>query len=101
MSVTASRRAHQEAYNKEHGIVPKTVVRPISNPLDALLGKVPESTGAKLKEDVSDITLNRLPALIDGLRKKMKKASAALEFEEAAALRDRIKTLEEWALDLS
>jgi len=101
MAITAKRRAHQEAYNQTHGIVPTTVVRPIENPLDALMGKSAETTGTKLKEDVSDITLNRLPALIDGLRKKMKKASASLEFEEAAALRDRIKTLEQWGLDLS
>jgi excinuclease UvrABC nuclease subunit len=39
-----------------------------------------------------------VPALIDELRKEMKKAAAALEFERAAELRDRIKQLEVVAL---
>ncbi len=42
-----------------------------------------------------EVPLHEIPALVAGLRKEMAEASKALEFERAAALRDRIRALEE------
>lgn len=92
---TRRRRAVQEAYNRQHGIEPKTIVKDIANPLvqlanldyhDALLQ--PPQVG---EEEVSDA--RSLAARIAELEKRMKAAAKQLEFEEAARLRDLIKEL--------
>lgn len=92
---TRRRRAVQEAYNRRHGIEPKTIVKDIANPLvqlanldyhDALLQ--PPQVG---EEEVSDA--RSLAARIAELEKRMKAAAKQLEFEEAARLRDLIKEL--------
>lgn len=92
---TRRRRAVQEAYNRQHGIEPKTIVKDIANPLvqlanldyhDALLQ--PPQVG---EEEVSDA--RSLAARITELEKRMKAAAKQLEFEEAARLRDLIKEL--------
>ena len=98
---TEARRAIQHAHNESEGLTPQTISRPITNPLDALLKKAPELSKETAKDDVGEITRNKLPSLISNLRKKMKEAASRLAFEEAAELRDRIKTLEEWAMDIS
>ncbi|MGQ9495318.1 MAG: excinuclease ABC subunit UvrB [Thermoanaerobaculaceae bacterium] len=92
---TRRRRAVQEAYNRQHGIEPKTIVKDIANPLvqlanldyhDALLQ--PPQVG---EEEVTDA--RSLAARIAELEKRMKAAAKQLEFEEAARLRDLIKEL--------
>jgi excinuclease ABC subunit B len=92
---TNRRRAVQEAYNVEHGIEPKTIVKDIASPLLALsnldyhdAGFLPPTVG---EVDVSDAA--SLAKAISELEKQMKAAAKRLEFEEAAQLRDRIKEL--------
>ena len=51
-----------------------------------------------LSKEYQNLTPDKLPHLIDTLRTKMKDAANALDFEEAAALRDEIKALEEFHL---
>ncbi|MFM2161627.1 MAG: excinuclease subunit [Pseudomonadota bacterium] len=99
---TQRRRTVQEAYNAEHGIVPTTVVRPVGASLHDLLGIEPAGSGRKGKgakavaslRPEAPIPREAIPKRIEALRKDMKKAAAALAFEEAAALRDRIRILE-------
>ena len=81
---TARRRAIQEAYNKEHGIVPKTIVKGIS---DSLLI-------SKKIDDKKDLDKKKLPTIIVKLNKELKQAVARLDFEEAIVLRDKIAELE-------
>jgi len=92
---TRRRRAIQEAYNREHGIEPKSIVKDIANPLvqlanldyhDALLE--PPRVG---EEEIADE--RSLAKRIAELEKRMKAAAKRLEFEEAARLRDEIKKL--------
>jgi len=92
---TNRRRAVQEAYNTEHGIEPKTIVKDIASPLLALsnldyhdAGFLPPTVG---EVDVTDAA--SLAKAIGELEKQMKTAAKRLEFEEAAQLRDRIKEL--------
>jgi excinuclease ABC subunit B len=79
---TTRRRSIQEAYNKEHNITPKTIVKPITLPLkvrdeDELL----EKTNAKM-------TRSEKEKYIKDIDKQMKEAAKNFDFEKAAELRD-------------
>ncbi len=80
---TNRRREKQQAYNREHGITPKTIVKPIKSSLEI-------TTKAERKLDVKDI-----PRRIDMLKGLMKTASASLDFETAIRLRDEIAELKQ------
>ncbi len=86
MDETERRRSIQDAFNKAHGIVPKTVKKAVRE-LMAL--------SAEEKPDYNDKELSQLTKLqrmeaIASLEKQMKEAAKMLEFEVAAALRDQI-----------
>jgi len=88
---TNRRRQIQDAYNKEHGIVPKTIVKGIHDIIE--IGKAAdEAVGKKGKEKLSPAAKKKL---IDTLTAEMKEAAKKLEFEQAAFLRDKIKQLRE------
>lgn len=78
---TDRRRAKQQAYNKEHNITPKTIVKKIANTLE-----ITTKAAGELRE--GDIGKQ-----IESLQSLMKTASAALDFETAIKLRDRIAEL--------
>ena len=93
---TERRRAIQQEYNEEHGIVPKTIVKPIVPLIEMTLvaaedkspygkkdGKTKKKLGKKEREN-----------LVKSLLREMQQASRALEFERAAELRDMIVELE-------
>lgn len=91
---TARRRKIQTEYNKEHNIVPQTIIKPIENNLLASLA------GYRNIEDViaenmaeNHISTKDLPKLISKLEKEMKKSANLLDFERAAEIRDKLKTL--------
>ncbi len=103
---TRRRRAVQEAYNAEHGIVPTTIVRAIDNPLAELVNAdyVEVSTEPRTRKgrtEAEDINPAKIPKLVVELRREMKRHAAKLEFERAAELRDRIKELEQMQLELA
>ena len=89
---TERRRGVQQAFNEEHGIVPRSVVKqldePLIQPYDADYVDVP------LVADDGPPP-NEIPRMVEKLRKEMKQASDRLEFEKAAELRDRIRGLQE------
>ena len=97
---TRRRRAAQEEYNRVHGITPKTIEKAIH----ALEGSAQDDfvdvskPARKAKE--ADIPLEELPQIISAMRREMFDLSESLEFEKAAALRDRIKELEEIRLSM-
>ena len=95
---TARRRAAQLAYNAEHGITPETVRKSQRSILDDIAEKdYPELPLAA--EALTDYgTPAELQAEIGRLRTEMLAAAAALEFERAAAVRDRIILLEKQEL---
>ena len=89
---TARRRTIQEAYNKEHGITPKTIFKEISSGIGADLKNRREANDAARKtEDTVYIT----EEYINELQTEMLQAAEDLEFERAGILRDRISQLQE------
>ncbi len=98
LAETARRRAAQLAYNVEHGITPETVRKSQRSILDDIAEKdYPELPLAA--EALTDYgTPAELQAEIGRLRTEMLAAAAALEFERAAAVRDRIILLEKQEL---
>jgi excinuclease ABC subunit B len=91
IDVTNERRAKQEAYNQEHGITPRTTKRKLDENLKT------ENAGELYNKRSK---LDKMPKaerkkLVDELSRKMKEAAKALEFEEAARLRDEIMKIKQ------
>ena len=81
---TARRRAAQDTYNKEHGIVPKTIVKPVREIARATDAYQPERDIRNPKT----MTTAELRDTIRNVEKSMKEAASQLDFERAAELRD-------------
>jgi excinuclease ABC subunit B len=100
---TYRRRARQLVYNKENGITPKSIVKAIDASLVEMYSPewaiVPEVEESTTREDAM-IPIHLLPDRISELRREMMRAATDLDYERAAELRDRIKTLERRALGL-
>ncbi len=86
---TNRRRAMQMEYNRVHGITPKTIAKSVHEMIE--ITKVAEEEPAY--ETDKSMTSQEREKLIKKLEKEMKTAAAALEFENAAKLRDRIMEL--------
>ncbi len=85
---TLRRREIQQKYNKDHGIVPKTIKKDVHDIIE-LTPKSPEDKKISPKK----LTKNEREKLISKLTSEMKQAAKMLEFEHAAYLRDRIEQL--------
>ena len=91
ISETERRRAIQEAYNEEHGIVPKTIQKAIR---DLIKVTNDEDIVKEVKEkDIESMTEKELKEEIAKVTKKMNQAAAELNFELAAELRDELMEL--------
>lgn len=80
---TNRRRAVQDAYNKSHGIIPKTIIKE---------AKISLGITSKKKAG-DDLNVKDIPAEIENLKALMKVASAQLDFEKAIEIRDTISQL--------
>ena len=80
---TNRRRKIQSEYNREHGIIPKTIIKEVKNSI-GITGK---------KSSTDDIKLNDIPNEIEKLKALMKVASSQLDFERAIEIRDTISEL--------
>lgn len=85
MDETERRRTKQDAFNKAHGIVPKTIIKSVRDVID-LSNNEPREYDSNEKQ----LTKLQRAELIAKLEKQMKDAAKMLEFEYAAELRDRI-----------
>ena len=101
MDETERRRAKQTAYNTEHGITPRSTRKSLESPLDALYVDTSSSSRGKSRgrasrqDNAVPLTAEDTAALVQRLEKEMREAARELEFERAAALRDRIRALRE------
>jgi len=94
LNITESRRARQLAFNEKHGITPQSVVRPIQESLQTAAPQMSSSADDMLKVSEGETVYNK-EHVIAQLEAQMREASAQLEFELAAHLRDQIKALRE------
>jgi excinuclease ABC subunit B len=96
---TERRRGIQEIFNRENGITPQTIVKPIEATLitasEADYFKVPSEV-----EEIEDYSPANIEATITRLEVEMRAAAKRFEFERAAELRDRIKVLRERELQV-
>ena len=106
ISETDRRRTIQEAYNREHGIEPRSIVKSIRDLTDRVR-VLAEEKGEYVTENgdkaprLDPITLpkDELAKLIKNIEKEMKEAAKDLEFERAAALRDQLIELRQLELE--
>jgi len=89
---TKRRRAIQQAYNQKHGITPQGITKEIDEGLRAI---IPQKDDDKPKIDLKKIPKEEYASIIKDLTGQMKLASANLEFERAAELRDLIAEIKE------
>lgn len=91
---TNRRRSIQDAYNKEHGITPETIKKEVRDIISLEAADEAEKEKSdKNKKDPESMTKKELKEEIARLSKRMNKAAAELNFEEAAVLRDELKKL--------
>ena len=88
MDETERRREKQDAFNKAHGITPRTVIKSVRDLLD--ITAQDEADTAERRGQVQGLTKQQKAERIAKLEKEMKEAAKMLEFELAAALRDQI-----------
>ncbi len=87
ISETNRRRKLQEAYNKEHGITPKTIQKSVRDSIKASIMEEAETKYNISKDESVEEVINKLTD-------EMLKYASNMEFEKAAELRDKIKELE-------
>jgi excinuclease ABC subunit B len=97
---TDRRRRIQEAHNQAHGITPQTIQKAISESLVHVAEADYVDVTAVADEAAEYLRLEDIPRRIGSLRKEMREAAAALEFERAADIRDEIQRLQEMELAL-
>ena len=106
ISETERRRTRQLAYNEEHGLVPQTIRKSRQEILQSTMAagkEKPRRTAGDQERPWEGLLAQELSPreMVDMLQEAMEKAARALEFEEAAALRDRIEDLKaQWGLGL-
>lgn len=93
---TKRRRTIQEAYNKEHGITPKTIIKPIQEAIKAVKPVEDEQAdkGAEFtSKDFAALDKEAQAQMIAEITEQMKAAAKRLDFEQAATLRDTVMEL--------
>ena len=88
---TERRRALQMAYNKEHNIIPKTIIKDVKNTLEI---------SKKSARDIDAMSKKDIQKELDRLKSSMKLAAANLDFEMAIHYRDEISKLKEFMKDI-
>ena len=104
ITVTRTRRATQDAYNQAHGITPTTIqkaIKELEGTAQDDFHDLADSKSKNKRKRRSEVPLEEIPDILQALRKEMHALSDALEFEKAAAVRDRIKDLEEMQLAIA
>ena len=102
---TDRRRAKQVEYNAEHGIVPRSVSKPVVDIMEGARAEPSEVRGrgkgrkvAEAREDYASLSPSQLAARIKALEQQMYQHARDLEFEDAARVRDQLHRLKEAAL---
>ena len=95
MQETERRRSIQQAYNEAHGITPASIRKAVRD-LIAISREAEAPRGQKLEKDPESMSQAELKKLIEEVTRKMHRAAAELDFEEAAFQRDRMLELKKY-----
>ncbi|MBQ1273047.1 MAG: UvrB/UvrC motif-containing protein, partial [Clostridia bacterium] len=90
---TERRRGIQMEYNREHGIVPKTIVKKVDNSMTFSTVSKDKDSSDWGKIDPRKLSKDERQRLIDSMTEEMKQAAKLLDFEQAAKLRDEIRRI--------
>lgn len=93
ISETLRRRKIQEEFNLKNGITPTTIVKSVSGGVIETLRGTKSGKGEKKKVEITKLSAEALDKRIEELKKMMKEASRDLRFEDAAKLRDEMKSI--------
>lgn len=93
VSETSRRREIQETYNREHGIIPQTIIKEIGEAITIFNPDTEDNSDVIDKDSIKTMSKIEKKKLIEKLEIQMKKASKELNFEEAIMLRDTILEL--------
>jgi excinuclease ABC subunit B len=99
MDETDRRREIQEAYNRHHGITPETVKKAIPDILASIYEADYVTVPMVAEKPEEYVSIFEIPKRVSRLKKEMREAASKLNFEKAAEIRDRIKSLEERELE--
>ena len=97
---TSRRRVVQEAYNTAHGITPSSIIKAIDD-VSMTVYNLDYGTPAVMEDREAYLSPVELESRIEELQAQMRQAAANLDFERAATLRDKIKTLKSRELGLA
>ena len=95
---TNRRRAIQQAYNEEHGIMPQTIKKAVRDLIS--ISKAVAKEEMRFEKDPESMNRKELEKLIGEVQKKMQRAAADLDFETAAQLRDQMIELKKHLRDM-
>lgn len=95
MDETHRRRQIQEKYNRDHGITPKTIIKPIAEAITAgTPAEDEEKTDTEFtNKDFAKLSVSAQQQMVDDLTEQMRDAAKRLDFEQAATLRDTVLEL--------
>jgi excinuclease ABC subunit B len=97
---TSRRRVVQEAYNTEHGITPSSIIKAVDD-ISMTVYNLDYGTPAVMEDREAYLSPAEVESRIEELQGQMRQAAANLDFERAATLRDKIKTLKSRELGLA
>ena len=93
MDETMRRREIQQRYNEENHITPRSIVKPIHETISTEIAAEDVAEYAPEMPEKEEFTLADVQALLISMDVEMRKAAEELDFERAAALRDRIRAM--------
>ena len=90
---TARRRQIQMAYNQEHGIQPQTIRKAINDIMSYVTDEAGSRSADEVNAELAEFSRDQIMRMISSLEEEMAAASASMDFEEAARLRDQVVRL--------
>ncbi len=90
---TARRRRIQMEYNEQHGIVPQTIRKAINDIMSYVTDEAGSRSAEEVNAELAEFSRDQIMHMISSLEEEMAAASASMDFEEAARLRDQVVRL--------
>jgi excinuclease ABC subunit B len=100
ISETNRRRKIQSDYNRKHHITPTSIKKNVHNVLASIYEADYVTVPAVAQPTVGYVSLLEIPGMIEKLKKEMQEAAHRLEFEHAAVIREKIRSLEQMEIAL-